>query len=449
MKLCEYCNQPFEPKSRNQRFCNRTHEITCPVCGSRRNAKSTEQLSSILKTGPTACSYKCRVKRTQATSLERYGCKAPGNNPDARKKASQTMMDNLGVPHAMMNSDVRKKSAESLISKYGVDNAAKSQELLEKRMQTNKSKYGDTLPFNRPESYEKQHATILARYGVKYATDLPWVKNWNGHISQLNRNFGSMLDKLNITYNYELYLSGKYFDIYVPDKNLLIEINPTYTHSSVSHYNIPGLYPYYHRDKSQLAWDSGYRCIHVWDWDDWSKVVGAYFPKVKVKASEFNVYRLNVDACNEFLDKNDLRGRCRGQVLCIGLVKDDEIYQVITFGKSKFNKEYPMQIYRMATRLGYEIEGGYDLLSHEASRLFGIDRVIAYCDLSKSDGSIHESIGMTLLRTNPPAKIWSKGTEYIHDSLVRSSQTSYSESSLLDAGYLPIYDCGHRVYVFK
>ena len=39
-----------------------------------------------------ACSYECRVKKTQKTSLEKYGCLAPGNNPEAREKSKKTMV---------------------------------------------------------------------------------------------------------------------------------------------------------------------------------------------------------------------------------------------------------------------------------------------------------------------------------------------------------------------
>lgn len=457
-RLCKYCGLPFEPHTSRQLYCDRVHTTTCPICGKVSEVPKAK-LTSLLKTGPVTCSYECRVKRTQATSLAKYGCKAPGNNPEARKKASETMMNNLGVPYAMMSADVQIRSKQTLVDKYGVDNAAKSAELVAKRMKTNAERYGDILPFNRPECYEKQHRTIMERYGVRYATELPHVHNWEGHVSKINQRFAELLSARGLTTEFELFIRGKYFDICLPTIQTVVEINPSYTHASIDHSGMTALYPNYHRDKTQLAEDNGYRCIHVWDWDDWDKVIDLIAPKIVLSSEDMSIYRLTPEVTNQFLNENDIHRTCRGQLVSFGLVKDEQVYQVMTFGKPKYDHSYNVQMMRMCTKRGFEITGGFDRLSHFASADYGLSRIIAYCDRSKYTGQEHEQLGMKLARVTPPQLVWSKDKKKITANLLRvhgydqlfgtTHESDQSDDQLmLSNGWLPVYDCGQHVYVF-
>lgn len=444
-KICAICHQPFEGQS-GARFCKRVHLTTCPICGKIREASRT-QLSQIANGNHPTCSYACRVAKTQATSMERYGCKAPGNNPEARKKASETMMKTLGVPYAMMNDEVRKRGEQTLLEKYGVTNAGKAEEVIEKRKQTNKERYGDVMPFNRPECYEKQHQTIMERYGVMYASLLPQVQNKQGHISNINKDIANKLNSIGYDTSFEKYLDGKYFDIELIDDQILLEINPSYTHAAIEHYNLFAVPSTYHLYKTQLANEHGYQCIHLWDWDNVDIVINQLKPKQLIDASEFQVYKLTKEATDRFLIDNCIHGTRRGQMLSLGLVRDDEVYQIMTFGKSKRNKDYPIEMKRACTRIGYKILNGYDKLSKAASQEFGVESCIAYQDISKLSDINYEELGMKLLTTNPPRKIWSKGKKYICDYLVQNPQTDYAEDQLLQDGWLPVYDCGQAVYV--
>lgn len=448
-KICEYCGKEFEAKSSLQRFCNDIHYVTCPVCGNVRQAKNKDELSRIMKTGQTACSYKCRAKRTKQTSINKYGCSAPGNNPTAREKAKRTMIDKFGVPYSLMSGEMKEKIKNTMKDRYGVDNPSKSKEILEKREITNKKRYGDKLPFNRPESYEKQHETIMKRYGVKYATEIPWVKNFDGHISSINKEFADKLNRIGIETKFEKYIDGKYFDIELIGKNILIEINPTYTHSSNEHYNIQGLYKNYHRDKTILAEKYGYKLIHIWDWDNKNLIIKSLSKKIDVQSDELKVYRLNKSETDKFLTENSLHGTCKNQNLSLGLVKDNIIYQVMTFGTYKHNNERGIKLQRMCTKLGYSVIGGYDKLSSSASQEFGVNECRAYIDRSKLYNNECEEIGMKLIKTNPPMKIWSKGKQYLTDAIVRNNKEKYDEQLMLENGWLPIYDCGQLVYEFK
>lgn len=460
-RKCRFCGKEFEANSNRQYYCKGTHLVKCPICGNEREVNDSYQLTQILKHGPTCCSYECRAKKTKLTSLKKYGCEAPGNNSEARKKASETMLKNLGVPYAMMSEDIRNKSKESMISRYGVENAAKYDKFIEKRMKTNHDRYGEVLPFNRPECYEKQHETIMKRYGVKYAIELPQVTNWSGHVSKINQKFNEKLNELGISTKYEKFLNNKYFDIEISETNTLVEINPTYTHSSQDHYSIKGLYPYYHRDKTDLAEKNGYRCIHVWDWDDWGKVIDLIRPvENRIYARKCEIYKIKKDVGDKFLEKYHIQGTCRGQLLYLGLVYEDELVELMTFGKSRYDKNYYIELMRLCSKPGTIVVGGASKLFNYATSVYELSSIISYCDRSKFTGDVYEKIGMKFKRITPPQEVWSKSTQHMTANLLRARGydqlfgTDYgkgtsNEELMLENGWLPVYDCGQRVYVFN
>lgn len=444
-KYCKFCGKEFEPLSNRQEYCKGPHIRTCPVCGCNYEETNVENL----KRPPKACSYKCRAAKTQKTSLSRYGCKAPGNNPEAREEARLTCLKNNGVEYAMQSDEIKEKSKNTLIDRYGVDNAGKSAEVISKRMKTNRERYGDVMPFNRPECYEKQHSIMMKKYGVPYGSMTPNAIKQNGHISKLNLRIKSKIESLGFTVELEKYLDGKMYDLFIPDRNILIEVDPTYTHNSIGNHWAPsGLDKYYHKNKTKLAVKNGFSCIHVFDWDNQDILLPAIFPTKEIDGSSLRVYRLTTKATNEFLSKNHYRGSHRGQLLCLGLVKDDTIYQVMTFGKPTYSKDHSIQLYRMCSKIGYEVIDGYDILSKFASEL-GLCNIITYSDLAKFDGTEFEKIGMKFVRQSPPRKIWSKGLDYINSTLIVSGRSPYcSEELMLKDGWLPVYDCGQAVYEF-
>ena len=121
IRLCKCCNQPFEPTANNQMYCKRPHFMNCPICGNPYLVKNNANL----KRPPVACSCECRKVRMEHTSMERYGIKTPGNNPEARAKSKQTMQEKYGVDYALASKEINDKAKQTMLEKYGVDNIQK------------------------------------------------------------------------------------------------------------------------------------------------------------------------------------------------------------------------------------------------------------------------------------------------------------------------------------
>lgn len=444
-KQCEECGDWFWAKMSKVRFCNKDHYRNCPICG--KPVKMSRE--NLQKNYTPVCSYKCRALKTRETSIERYGCPAPGNNPKAREKASETMINKLGVPFAMQSQDVRNKSKQTMIDKYGVDNIAKNPEYLAKRVATARERYGGILPFNSKESYDKMHETMRKRYGESYYVNTKEFAEAGKHnrISKINVAFGDLLKHHTIEFEYEKTIGHKYFDIYIPESNTLVEINPAYTHSAVpNHMNDKGEFKYYSIDKCKLARESGYRSVIIYDNDDWEKLIGILSkPILSVYARDCTLYKLNEDVGKKFIDEYDVSGNCRGQTMFLGLVYHGQIIQVMSFGRSRFNSNYYVELMRFCTRPRYRVIGGLSKLYQFARTYFDLHSIICYNDLSKFDGASLTKIGLKLLKINPPRLVWRKGKKAI-TNYAEYRYYHKSKEEMLQDGWIPQWDCGQSVY---
>lgn len=218
-------------------------------------------------------------------------------------------------------------------------------------------------------------------------------------ISKTNKSFSDLLNRYNILHSQEYVIDRKSFDFYLPDHNTVIEINPSYTHSIIENQFHVKVDSNYHLDKSKLAKEHGLRCIHIFDWDEWSKIVLQFTPKVKIYARDCKIEIISQDTANTFLSN-------------------------------------------------YHLQGTYNL-----------NNIISYCDLSKFSGSVYERIGMRSIRTTKPNKIWSKGRRKITDNLLRQRgydqlfNTSFgkgtsNEELMIKDNWLPVYDCGQGVFEY-
>ena len=97
-----------------------------------------------------------------------------------------------------------------------------------------------------------------------------------------NLRFEELLHINNITFQREFriyYDSTNHYKFFSYDfkiGNYLIEINPSVTHNvskSIRNGQAPVKDIYYHQRKSKVAHDKGYRCIHIWDWNNVDEIV--------------------------------------------------------------------------------------------------------------------------------------------------------------------------------
>lgn len=413
-KTCAECGESFLPKSGVSTICDKQHVRTCEICG-----KEFEVSKRDIHDNITTCCHECNIQKAKNNSLAKYG-----------------------VEYPMQNEEVQQHFKLAMKRKYGVEHALQLHDLSDKQQQS---------------AYE----TNMKNHGVPYACLLPQCIAAQGNIiSNINRKFGKLLDDSGIAYQFERHLANFSYDIAITGKNTLIEIDPTYTHNTIKNHWGLCRDKYYHCDKSALAQTNGYRCIHIFDWDNVDKIIDMLKPTTRLYARNLEIWVLHKKAAEEFVNEFHLQGSCRGQLLCLGLVKDNVLYQVMTFGKPRYDKSYDVELLRLCTRPGYTVVGGASKLFSYATKQYGLSNIISYCDLAKFSGNVYEKIGMNLVRTTPPQEIWSKGTEHITANLLRQHGydqlfgTHYgkgvsNQQCMIENDWLPVYDCGQAVYEYK
>ena len=489
-KICRICNSEFEAKG-TRSVCYSDHYHPCPICGK-------DVLCNDPNRQDSTCSRKCgAIKANQsreATMLATYGVKNPSELDTVRSKISAKLKE------AKPSQPIQYKSCEVCGNSFELHwpytqhtcspkcrgeyrkRSGIAKQVYEKSCITNQFRYGVTNQGQRPEAHIKMEDTMEARYGVRYARYLPEIEEKvkqtcmdkygvpyyiqteqanqfnRGRISKINKLFGSVLLENSIEFEFEKYVDSKFFDIFIPNQSIVIEINPSYSHSCIgNHWNQDGLALDYHLSKSKLSEENGYRCIHVWDWDDWNAIISLVKPKEAVYARKCTVDKVDKQTADKFTAEHHISGKCNGQKENYGLYYKGELIQVMTFGKPRYNKKYDWELLRLCSKSNVKVLGG-------ASRLFAAylvehedESVISYCDLSKFNGSVYETIGMELSHVTSPAKIWSKGNKKVTDNLLRQrgydqlfgtcyGKGTSNEQLMLDNGWLPVYDCGQKVY---
>lgn len=453
-RICELCGKEFHPNNSTQKYCKDDHYRPCPVCG--KPIKITEDISIT-----SCCSVECSNELRKRTCIDKYGVPIVSQNDEIRQKLSQasiesenkrkeTCIKRYGVEFASKYSEVRRK----------ISNTVKSKECQSRIRNTTQHKYGVPFVMQCEEGLSRYRKTIESKYGVPYFCMTDKCKDSQGKvISTLNKSFGNLLSQNNIPYTFEYKIENRSYDICVPGSKTLIEIDPTYTHNVIGNCWGPGLEINYHIEKTKLANEYGFRCIHIWDWDDWDKIINIIRPKSVIYARKCKISVIDRKTAESFEIDNHLQGAVKGQSICLGLFYCNDLVQVMTFGKPRYNKNYDWELLRLCSISDYAVVGGAEKLWKYFISRHVSDSVISYCDLSKFKGDVYTRLGMSLDFVNEPNKIWSKKSEMITNNLLLQRgydqlfNTNYgkgtsNEELMLEHGWLPVYDCGQARYTW-
>lgn len=436
---------------------------------------------------PTTFQSKVLKERVKNTNLERYGFDNAIKNNEVQHKRKKTTLSKYGVDNPMKNSKVKRKMSETrkkhskeinekirktFMENYGVPNCRQSPIVIAKIRKTLREHYGVDTPMHSPEIRERVNKTCMERYGVPWFSMTEQFKNSrpdhvkydHGCVSNVNRRFAKELTDMGLKVNFEKKLENRvFYDIEVEGQSTLIEIDPSYTHNieGLNHWNRK-VDPLYHLEKTQTALDNGYRCIHVFDWDDWNKIVQLVAPrKVKIGARKCGIVKIiDQKVANKFIKKNHIQGQARGAVLTLGLEYNDDLVMCMSFGRSRYNKNYTYELLRLCSKQGVEVVGGASKLFNFATNQLELDSIISYCDAAKFSGNVYEKMGMTFSNHTAPNVVWSKENKHVTSNLLRQrgydqlfnanyGKGTDNEILMILNGWVPVCDCGQYVYTYK
>lgn len=400
-------------------------------------------------------------KAVESKNIEQYGVANLGGLPSSLEKSKQTQLAKYGKPFYTQTEEYREKYIKTCLAKYGTTHHTHSEAFKKHCIESSRKKYGVDWPMQSDEVKQALSGSCMKKYGVPWYCMLPQVREANHSIhSKTNERFGELLSANSIEFTEEYRIEDRLYDFRINNTNILLEIDPTPTHTTADGYFAPTPWDYQYK-KSQLAIKNGFWCIHIFDWDDPAKIVNLLNPnKSKIYARNTTLREVSRNECKQFLDQYHLQGTCNNQSKRFGLYFQDNLIQIMTFGSPRYNSGYQFELLRLCTDPNYIVVGGSEKLFSHFCKQYNPKSIISYCDNAKFQGTVYSKLGFDLHDCGTPTKVWSKNKNYITDNLLRQRgydqlfNTNYGKGSsneklMLQHNWLPIYNCGQSVYTWR
>jgi len=190
-------------------------------------------------------------------------------------------------------------------------------------------------------------------------------------------------------------LDGKEIDIYIPELKLGIEYHGLYWHLET----VRGRK--HHYDKWVAATVAGIRLVQIYS-NEWeskraileSKILNLLGVSEKIGARETKVVEIDRATKDDFLEKNHLQGQDSSKIW-YGLYHNEKLVSCMTFGPSRFNKQFKFELVRFCNARGVSIVGGAGKLL-AAFRKTHKGSIISYADKRYSTGNLYKQLGFKL-----------------------------------------------------
>lgn len=287
-------------------------------------------------------------------------------------------------------------------------------------------------------------------------------------VSKLEIEVRDYISKLvcgNIIYNDRHCLKGKELDILIPDKLIAIEFNGLYWHSTndLSHEDHHILH------KTQFAFKQGIRLITIFEneWISKRAIVESRLAYIlgqiprSIFARRTKVEVLSSRTAKTFLELNHIQGNSVSSIN-LGLYLDEELVSVMTFGKSRFDKNYDYELLRFCNKLNTSVVGGASKLFKYFLKNYSVDSIVTYGDKRWNTGLLYKNLGFTYLNATKPnyyyvepnvnSTIHSRMQFQKHklkDRLKVFDQSLSESQNMINNGYRKIWDCGNSKWEWR
>ena len=258
-------------------------------------------------------------------------------------------------------------------------------------------------------------------------------------------------------------VEGKEIDIYIPSKNIAIEYDGLWWHSSAHILNDS-----YHLNKTIKCEKKGIQLIHIFENEWFHKkeivksrlldILGKY--QMTIYARECEIKEVDQEEAKEFLNNNHLQGFIVSKYR-IGLYYDNELVSLMTFsnyrkslGRESIENEYEML--RFCNEMSCHIPGAASKLLNYFIKTYHPKKIISYCDRRWSQGKLYDKLGFKFIRNTEPNYWYIIGYRLQHrfewrKSVLKDKLLKYDESktefeNMTENGYNRIYDCGNKLY---
>lgn len=394
---------------------------------------------------------------------------------EANKRREETCNEIYGVPNVFKSEVIKAKITSAMIVNHGVDNISKSKMAKEKKLKKVIKRTGSKNPFTKEErnkgnvtKAQKSFKTYLdsdffiekviplfslEEYkGGKFKYKWKCVKcdhrfktQFKGVIplcpkcfpygkgsSKWEREvFDFVSSQIKTKHNVRFYYSGKRFyelDIFIPSLNIGFECDGVKRHSERFGRKDKG----YHLRKTKFFENKGIKVYHFYDIEWYLKndlIKSIILSKLnliknKVFARKCEVKEISSYESDVFLNTNHLQGKCVASVR-LGLFYNNTLVALMTFGKSRFNKNYEWELLRYCSSINTSIVGGFNkLLSHFIKNNKG--SIISYADRRISFGEVYLKNNFKFIQESSPSYY------YFNNKYVLENRIKFQKHKLKD-----------------
>ncbi|WQJ53851.1 MAG: homing endonuclease [Wendovervirus sonii] len=257
------------------------------------------------------------------------------------------------------------------------------------------------------------------------------------------------------------YINGYECDIIIPEMKIAIECNGVYWHTE--QYKEKDI----HQIKKIKVEESGYNLIQIWE-DDWkdtvkhdiiiSRMKSKLWLSEKIYARKCIIKEVSGKEAKKFLDTNHIQGYVPASYK-YGLFYNDELVEIITIGKTRkliSGNEKCLELYRLCTKKGYNVIGGFSKLLSYFRKNISAEKIISYadCDWCKINDNGYEKAGFKYIKMSSPGY-------YYNINGIRVNRINYTKNKLVkdgfdinkteieimhDRGYFRIFDSGNLLF---
>ena len=419
-KKCENCWKEFYTFWTNVKFCSvkckeyKIRNKICLVCWKEYTTRSRQQ-----KYCSESCKKEWQVLEYKKTCQEKYWVDNISQVEWNRKKAKDTIIKRYW-PEWLSSDEIRKRKVESNLKKYWETSPMKVYNIKNKAINTMNEKYWWVWMWS-DIIREKIIDTNKKRYWVKYQIQTKKSKKWTKIISSVNLLWMNILKDYNPISEFVLW---KYsYDIRI--WNILIDINPFPYHNVTWHPYWKQIGKDYHYKRTVNAMEKWYMCIHVFDWDNPSKIISLL--------NQSNEINIDFDKCEckkisnkdwlKFINKFYIYDIDDDWLIYYWLYNNNNLIFVMSFKNIDTNIR---KILHICSYNNFHIEWWSNKIFNTFINDNNPQEVIWYCDMSKFNWSEYISMWFELENRWDPM---------CHKRHIWKNK------------YVDIYDCWHATYV--
>jgi hypothetical protein len=425
-----------------------------------------------------------RILKTKKRMLEKYGVDSYNKTDVYKRQVQETNLAKYGVPWNIRSDASQAKVKETCLEHFGTETFFSSSEhasntkkrayqnFIERLKELNVKNFQDVNVLHL-HSYIEEHngskyfnATkcsdhfgisryIVDRMKCIHGINVPnYIEKGKSIAENVLFNMIPTSDKF---CNVRNIISPLEIDLYIPKYKLAIEYDGIYYHSSdFKDKN-------YHLNKTIACNNKGIQLFHIFESDDidiWKSMINNKLKlNTRVYARKCLVKEISYNDAKTFCLQNHLQGACNSKIN-LGLFYNDELLEVMTFGKSRFNKHYEYELLRLCTKKYYSVIGGASKLFKYFKQTYKPNSIISYANRRFSNGSIYETLGFKFINKTKPNYFYVHSSSFVKVSRISAQKhklktflkkydVNLSErENMSNNGYLQIFDCGNLVYEY-